>query len=146
MRLSNRSSLLPLLLILTFGIITQAASARAQGTDSLRSAREAEHNNPDWALIQPHLPDPATASAQRLEMEGDILRARRCPADAVDYYNYALARGGDASTLMNKMGVTELELGNIVLARAYIQTGLKAHRENAQAWNNLGAIAFMQRD
>jgi tetratricopeptide (TPR) repeat protein len=146
MRLSYRFSLLPFLLILTVGILTQTVPARGQQTDSLRSAREAEHNSPDWALIQPHLPDPASASAQRLEMEGDILRARRFPADAVDYYGYALARGGDASTLMNKMGVTELELGNIVLARAYIQTGLKVHKNNAQAWNNLGAIAFMQRD
>ncbi len=59
------------------------------------------------------------ASAKQLEMQGDILRARRFPADALDYYHYALARGGgDASVLMNKMGVTELELGNIVLARA----------------------------
>jgi tetratricopeptide (TPR) repeat protein len=146
MRLSYRSSLLPLLLLLTFGIFTEALSARAQGTDSLRSAREAEHNSPDWALIQPHLPNPATASAQQLEMEGDILRARRFPADAIDYYGYALARGSDGSALMNKMGITELELGNVVLARAYIQSGLKVHRNNAQAWNNLGAIAYMQRD
>jgi tetratricopeptide (TPR) repeat protein len=146
MRLSDRSSLLPLFLLLTFGIFTEALSARAQGTESQRSAREAEHKSPDWALIQPHLPDPASASAQQLEMEGDILRARRFPADAVDYYGFALARGGDGSALMNKMGITELELGNVVLARAYLQSGLKVHRENAQAWNNLGAIAYMQRD
>jgi tetratricopeptide (TPR) repeat protein len=146
MRLSSRSSALPLLLLLlTLVVFGRTGSARAQ-EDSLRSARDIEHNSPDWALIREHLPDPATASVQLLEMEGDILRARRFPADAMDYYHYAVTRGGDAGALMNKMGVTELELGNVVLARAYIQSGLKIRRKDAQAWNNLGAIEFMQRN
>jgi tetratricopeptide (TPR) repeat protein len=147
MRLSSRYSALPFLLLLfTIGVFARTGSARAQETDSLRSVLDVEHNSPDWALIREHLPDPATATAQRLEMEGDILRARRFPADAMDYYRYAMTRGGDAGALMNKMGVTELELGNVVLARAYIQSGLKIRRKNAQAWNNLGAIEFMQRN
>jgi tetratricopeptide (TPR) repeat protein len=146
MRLSYRCSTLPLLLLLTFGIFARATSARAQELASQTSAREMEQKSPDWALMRAHLPDPTTSSSQRLEMEGEILRARRFPADALDYYGYALTRGGDASALMNKMGVTELELGNVVLARGYIQTGLKIHRKNAQAWNNLGAIEFMQRN
>ena len=49
--------------------------------------------------IQPHLPDPATATPQTLELQADILRARRFPADAMDYYNYAIARGGNVSVL-----------------------------------------------
>jgi tetratricopeptide (TPR) repeat protein len=146
MRYSYRSSTLPFLLLITFGIFAQATSARAQEPPSQTSAREMEQKSPDWALMRAHLPDPATASTERLEMQGDILRARRFPADALDYYKYALTRGGDVSTLMNKMGVTELELGDVVLARAYIQTGLKVHRKNAQAWNNLGAIEFMQKN
>jgi Flp pilus assembly protein TadD len=146
MRLTYRSSTLSLLLILLlFGIFAGTVSAAAQETDSTRAAREFEHRSPDWALIQPHLPNPATATIAQLEMEGDILRARRFPADALDYYRYALARGGDVSALQNKMGVTQLELGNVALARLYIQAGLKAQRKNAQAWNNLGAIEFMQR-
>ena len=67
--------------------------------------RAALHNSPDWALIAPHLPDPKTASAATLEMTGDVLRARRFPEDALDYYGFAMARGGNVSELLNKMGV-----------------------------------------
>jgi tetratricopeptide (TPR) repeat protein len=149
MRHSNRTFALPILLILlifTIWVVAGAARSTAQENDSsLRSERAIEHNSPDWALIESHLPDPATATPAKLEMEGDILRARRFPAYAMDYFHYALNRGGDRSVLLNKMGVTELELGNVSLARLYIQAGLKAQRKNAQAWNNLGAIEFMQR-
>jgi Flp pilus assembly protein TadD len=117
----------------------------AQESDSLRSARELEHNSPDWELVRAHLPDPATASPAVLQMEGDILRARRFPVSALDYYRYALQRGGDVCDLMTRMGVTELELGNVALARLYLQKGLKLRNKNAQAWNDLGAIEFMER-
>jgi tetratricopeptide (TPR) repeat protein len=152
MRHANRTFALPirlLLLIFTIWVVAGAARAGAQTAQandpSLRSERAIEHNSPDWALIESHLPDPTTATPAKLEMEGDILRARRFPASAMDYFHYALNRGGDRSALLNKMGVTELELGNVTLARLYIQADLKAQRKNAQAWNNLGAIEFMQR-
>ncbi len=35
------------------------------------------------------------------------------PEDALEYYGYALARGGDAARLSLKQGVTELELQNV---------------------------------
>ena len=97
----------------------------------------------DWAQIQPHLPDPATASPQTLEMQADILRVRRFPLDAMDYYNYALARGGNAATLTNKLGLAELEMGNIQLGRVYFQRAVKLNRKYADAWNNLGASEFV---
>ncbi len=100
--------------------------------------RAALHNGPDWALIAPHLPDPKTASAADLEMTGDVLRARRFPEDALDYYGYALQRGGDVSTLLNKMGIVRLELRQVDLARAMFLRTVCAHKKDATAWNNLG--------
>ena len=105
--------------------------------------RERMHQSEQWAQIEPHLPDPATAPAQTLEMQADILRARRFPEDAMDYYRYAIARGGNQPNLLNKLGLAELEMSNIQLARVYFQKAVKLNRKNADAWNNLGASEFL---
>jgi tetratricopeptide (TPR) repeat protein len=110
------------------------------------SLRELAHQSPDWKLIEPHLPDPATAPAATLEMQGDLLRVRRFPDDALDYYNYALQRGGDRGDLFNKIGVTQMELGNTSLARAYFDRVLKMRKKDPQAWNNMGAVEFINRN
>lgn len=101
------------------------------------------HESAQWIEIQKHLPDPATASAKELEQQADILRARRFPADAMDFYRYALARGGNVPELMNKLGLTELEMKNHELARSYFQRAVKLNRKDGQAWNNLGAVEFI---
>jgi len=103
------------------------------------------HDTPQWRQIEGHLPNPATSSADVLEQQADILRARRYPADALDYYKYAMARGGSAPKLTNKMGLTELEMHNVELARAYFQRSLKLNRKDADAWNNLGAVEYLDR-
>jgi tetratricopeptide (TPR) repeat protein len=104
--------------------------------------RAALHNSPDWQLIAPHLPDPATATAAQLETAGDVLRARRFPEDALDYYGYALARGGDVSELLNKMGIVRLELHQTDLARALFLRTVRARKKDASAWNNLGVADY----
>ena len=108
--------------------------------------RAALHSGPDWALIQPHLPDPKTASAADLEMAGDVLRARRFPEDALDYYGYALQRGGDVSKLLNKMGIVRLELRQVDLAHAMFLRTVRAHKKDASAWNNLGVTDYAMHD
>jgi tetratricopeptide (TPR) repeat protein len=116
----------------------------AQPTSKAISAQELAHQSSDWALVAPHLPDPVTSDAKTLEMEADLLRARRFPDDALDYYGYALKHGGDAATLFKKMGVTELEIGNQIMARGYFQHAVNLRRRDAEAWNNLGAVDFMR--
>lgn len=108
--------------------------------------RAALHNSPDWALIQPHLPNPKTASAAELELAGDVLRARRFPEDALDYYNYALQRGGDVSKLLNKMGIVRLELRQVDIAHAMFLRTVRAHKKDASAWNNLGVTDYAMQD
>lgn len=110
------------------------------------SDRDRAHASPDWQLIRPHLPDPLTANADILETEGDVLRVRRFPEDALDYYGYAIKRGGDKANLLNKIGVTQLELGNVSIARAYFDQVVKLRAKDPQAWNNLGAVQFMDRN
>ena len=115
-----------------------------QKTAPLTSAEEraALHAGPDWALISPHLPNPDTATAEQLETAGDVLRARRFPEDALDYYGYALRRGGNVSELLNKMGIVRLELRQVDLARAMFQRTVRAEKKNAVAWNNLGVTDY----
>jgi tetratricopeptide (TPR) repeat protein len=115
----------------------------AQRDTSPASMPQRMQRSPQWADIQKHLPDPATATAQLLELEGDILRARRFPQDAMDYYRYALARGGVEAPLLNKLGLAELELRNVELARAYFQRAVKTSRKDAAAWNNLGTVEYV---
>jgi tetratricopeptide (TPR) repeat protein len=133
-----------LLLFSLFLFLTAAGAQKAQ-KDALspEALREIAHNNPQWLAMQPHLPDPATATADRLEMAGDVLRARRFPEDALDYYLYALRRGGQEAMLIKKIGITELELRNITAARVYFQQAIRINKKDAQGWNDLGAVEYL---
>ena len=118
----------------------QVATDAPSTSEATRALR---HQDPEWQMVKPHLPDPATASPEKLEMAGDVLRARRFPEDALDYYNFALQKGSskDKDTgLFNKLGVTELEMRNTVAARIYFQRVVRLKRKDAQGWNNLGAV------
>jgi tetratricopeptide (TPR) repeat protein len=97
---------------------------------------------PDWDLIAPHLPDMATATAERLELAGDVLKARRFPEDALDYYQLALRRGGNEGRLMKKMGVARLELQQNAAARALFARCVQVSKKDAMAWNDLGAADY----
>jgi tetratricopeptide (TPR) repeat protein len=123
-----------------------AASLLAQKQAPMTSPEEraALHNSTEWQLIQPHLPNPQTATATALETAGDVLRARRYPEDALDYYGYAMSRGGNVSALLNKMGIIRLELHQDDLARQMFLRTVRAKKNDAQAWNNLGVTEFSE--
>ena len=122
------------------------AQDRIAAQDSSTTASAQDHNarprGADWDLIAPHLPDPATATKEQLELAGDVLKARRFPEDALDYYQYALKRGGDEMRLFKKMGVAHLELQQNALARALFVRCVQASKKDGLAWNNLGATDY----
>src|SRR3984885_3247938 len=138
------------LVLILFSLLTANALANANAQNTQKDTlnrdvpRQEAHQDPQWQLIQSHLPDPTTATAAQLEMAADVLRARRFPEDAIEYYGYALQRGGDAPQLLNKMGVTELELRHPAQARAYFQRVVKIKKKNPEGWNNLGALEYME--
>jgi tetratricopeptide (TPR) repeat protein len=119
---------------------------KGSNTADANATRALEHQSPDWAAIAKHLPEPATASASVLETQADILRARRFPEDALDFYGYALQRGGSPGEIYKKMGITNLELHNVELARSYFQKAIKVNRNDASAWNNLAAVEYLNRE
>ena len=103
----------------------------------------ARHQTAEWLLVAPHLPDPATAAPAALQTAADVLRARRLPEDALDFYGYALSRGGDEAALSNRIGITLLELHHPELARAAFRRALGRKPKDAQTWNNLGAAEYV---
>jgi tetratricopeptide (TPR) repeat protein len=105
--------------------------------------RAVRHQSEEWARLAPHMPDPETGTAAALQTAGDVLRARRMPEDALDYYVYAVQRGGDQGILANRIGVTELELHRADLARGTFQKAIKINPKDSQAWNNLGAAEYV---
>jgi len=141
MSMQLRSACL-LLLFSTF--LPATGNGEQKSVPSNETIRELRHEDPQWLLVQPHLPSPATASPQMLEMAGDVLRARRFPEDALEYYNFALQKGGQEATLVNKLGVTELEIRNVIAARLYFQRVVHLKRKDAQGWNNLGAVECLE--
>lgn len=130
------SVLLPVLLLLS-------ADTLAQRPLSHEEARALDHQNPVWNSVRAHLPDPTTATAASLESAADILRARRFFEDAIDYYGFAIQRGGEQVHILNKMGVTQLELRNASEARNLFQRATKVNKKSAEAWNNLGVIEYL---
>jgi tetratricopeptide (TPR) repeat protein len=135
---------LALNLLCVCGFVLCAARVAGQqltaGSDQLRA-----HDSVQWRQIEPHLPDPRTATPQALEQQGDILRARRFPEDAMDFYKYAMDRGAKVAPVLNKLGLTELEMRNVELARMYFKRSVKMDPKSADAWNNLGAVEYLDR-
>jgi tetratricopeptide (TPR) repeat protein len=131
--------------LLAFPVIclTFGPQASAQKPLSHEEARALDHQNPAWESVRAHLPDPMTASATQLEGAADVLRARRFLEDSIDYYEFALKRGGEEAHLLNKLGVTQLELRNAPQARIYFQRVVKVQKKNPEGWNNLGAIEYL---
>ncbi len=130
--------LLPMTAMLCF-----ASDDNQTPADQASIDRNARHQAADWQLMVPHLPDPTTATPAQLMTAADVMRARRMPEDALDYYQYALNRGGDESVLSNRIGITLLELHHPDLARIAFRRALKAKPKDAQAWNNLGATEYV---
>jgi tetratricopeptide (TPR) repeat protein len=101
------------------------------------------HSTEEWAIVAPHLPDPVRGSPEKLEVAGDVLRARRFPEDAVTFYKAAVINGGNTGRLLKKQGVVHLELQHGVLARLCFQQAVRINKKDSEAWNNLGAADFM---
>jgi tetratricopeptide (TPR) repeat protein len=134
-----------LLLLLSLNVILPKALG-AQGEADMKTPPEPLHSESELQSIRSHMADPATSSAEKLEQQGDILRARRMPEDAVIYYQYALQRGGRPSPLLNKIGLLEMQMDSGSLARLYFVRATKSDRKDASAWNNLGAVNYMERN
>jgi tetratricopeptide (TPR) repeat protein len=136
------------LLFVAFALLflSHVTPVAAQENTEPQATPELFHHDAAWRSIQEHLPDPATATPKALETQADILRARRFLEDALTYYKYALDRGGDRAPLLNKIGLTHMQMGHVLIAKSYFEQLVRINRKNAEGWNNLGAVEYSDRD
>jgi tetratricopeptide (TPR) repeat protein len=87
-------------------------------------------------------PPPENATAPELEEQGDMLRAQKSYADALDYYRAALKKAPTAS-VWNKIGITELQLDRPKDAKKSFDRAVKLDPQFAEAYNNRGAVYYI---
>jgi tetratricopeptide (TPR) repeat protein len=122
-------------------VLGPAATARAK--QAAADALQALHREEEWMRVAKFLPDIEKGTGAELETAADVLRARRFPEEALEYYLAAYRNGGNKQQILNKLGVTELIMHHPDRARAYFRMTLKKDKKNSDAWNNLGATEYV---
>ncbi|MGA9526847.1 MAG: tetratricopeptide repeat protein [Terriglobales bacterium] len=87
-------------------------------------------------------PPAAGASARELETTGDALQADKSYLDAVDYYQAALAKDPGNAVLVNKIGITQLQLHRYKDAKKSFERAIRMEKGYANAYANLGVIYY----
>ncbi|MGB9072196.1 MAG: tetratricopeptide repeat protein [Terriglobales bacterium] len=113
--------------------------APAQKSDQLQVAQIA----PPAHRAEPPAPD---ASAQALEQRGDELETEKNYLDAIEYHRAALRKKPGSASLLNKIGMSQLLLRRLREARKTFEQALKADRNYANAYANLGVVYYQDRN
>jgi tetratricopeptide (TPR) repeat protein len=79
-----------------------------------------------------------------LERQGDQLRSQKRYLDAIDYYNAAIAKQPTA-LLWNKKGIALLFVQHSKDAQKCFEQALRVDKNSAEAMNNLGFVAQMEK-
>jgi tetratricopeptide (TPR) repeat protein len=83
--------------------------------------------------------------AKQEEQKGDLARIHGGNLVALPAYYAALRAGGPNAELLNKLGVTELQLGERGAARKHFSQALKFDPRSASAMNNMGAALLLDK-
>jgi len=83
--------------------------------------------------------------AKSAEMRGDLERIHDNYLLAISYYQKALRVTPRNANLLNKLGISELKLGERGAARKHFSQALKVDPKNISALNNLGAVDFLDK-
>ena len=92
------------------------------------------------------LPKPeAIQIARSAEMRGDLERVHNNFLLAITYYQQALRADPRNPTVLNKLGIAELKVGDRGPARKHFSQALKYDSRNISALNNLGAVSYLDK-
>ena len=92
--------------------------------------------------------DPSAANlteAQKAEMRGDIMIARKQYADAIVQYEAALAASPRNAVLLNKIGIACHQMMRLDDAKKHYERSIKADRTYAHAYNNLATVFYSRK-
>ncbi|SRR5208283_1154076 len=87
-------------------------------------------------------PPPASASARELEKVGDSLQTDKNYLDAIDYYWAAQAKDPHNAVLLNKIGISQLQLHRYKEARKTFELSIRTDKNYANAYANLGVVYY----
>ena len=87
----------------------------------------------------------ASQIAKTAALKGDSERVRNNYAVAISYYQKALRASPKDSEILNKIGISELKLGERGAARKHFAQAVKANPRNVTALNNLGAAYYLDK-
>jgi tetratricopeptide (TPR) repeat protein len=133
-----RTSLVSSSLLLTCLFLLTAGS----WAQSSHSSEQVQVKPPLLRIVDPPSPE---ASAADLESRADQLRAQKLYLDSIDYYEAALAKATNSAKLLNKIGISELQMQRYREAKKSFERAVKADRELADAFNNLGVVYYEER-
>jgi len=80
-----------------------------------------------------------------LEKAGDAARAQKDYGKAIQYFQTALARDRKNFVLYNKLGLAELQRGDMRTARQDFEKAVKHNPKFAQAVSNIGAVDYFNK-
>jgi len=119
----------------------------------LSSSLRAQVSRADTVQVKPPLlrmtdPPAADATPAALETRGDELHGQKLYFDAIDYYRAALTKyttAADHAKIFNKICRTELVMTRWHDAQKSCQQAIKADRNMADPYNNLGVAYYEER-
>src|SRR5206468_12778814 len=91
----------------TFALAAAACSFAQTDNPSTDSSSITMTTPVQLRRIEPPSPN---ASVDQLEQRGDILRAEKYYADAIDYYEAAIRKTSSPAQLYNKEGIAQLQM------------------------------------
>jgi tetratricopeptide (TPR) repeat protein len=87
-------------------------------------------------------PPAVNATAKELETVGDQMQSEKAYLDAIDYYQAALAKNPKDAVLMNKIGISQLQLHHYKEAEKSFDHSIRADKTYANAYANLGVVYY----
>src|SRR5579863_6332769 len=87
----------------------------------------------------------AQEAVKTAELKGDLARVHNDYVLAVAYYRKAVHADPENAMLLNKLGISELKLGDRGPARKHFSQAVKYDPRNVSALNNLGAVSFLNK-
>jgi tetratricopeptide (TPR) repeat protein len=82
----------------------------------------------------------------QLESAGDAARGQKDFQQAIKYFEAALRKNRKKAVLRNKLGLAQLQAGDLREARKNFERAAKLDRNYPEAVNNMGAVDYMRKN